>query len=794
MTPWLMALSLTALVGGTALAEAPAPLKAPPAAKEAPPAKPSVKKPHLTATLLTDRAAVAPGESFRVGVRYTMDKHWHIYWIEPGEAGIPTKLKFNLPKGWEVGELQWPTPTDFMTGSIAGIGYVDEVVLFATVKVPATATPGESARLGAKTSWLVCEDSCIRGRGTLSVDVAVKAAGADGEHKALFDKFEALVPTKAPEGLTVAPKLSVDGVTMGTVWEVAIPVSHAAGKALKPGAFYASGGESLQVMQVTQATQGPGVPDKGFLVRIAGKASQDPSHTGDLLTGILVAKVDGKDARVAVDVKIPRLAAGKEVTRSEDPIFTMKIARADKAGAAADGGATAATAAAKTLDNDEDADDEEGDAGQIGFLLALLFAFVGGVILNAMPCVLPVLSIKILSLVEQSSEEPKRIRNHSYAYLGGILVTFAVVAAIMLSLGRGLGALNQYAAFNAWLGAIMLLFALSLFGVFEIVAPGANTMNDAIRNRHGYSSSFTYGMFAVLLGTPCTAPFLAPAIGAAVGNLPPVQGFTVIMMVGVGLAFPFLIIGHMPSWSKWIPKPGAWMETFKKLMGFALVGTTLWMIWIVGHMVSLQALMYYLFFLGLIGFAGWVYGHWGNIMRAQGTRIFATVLALGMIIGGQATLMGLEKPQAKGPALTGDAALSAAVQEPIVKDGEIQWRDFIEVDVEALAKAGSTVFIDFTAEWCATCKVYEASVIDTDTIRDKMVANNVIPVKADWTNEHPKITEWLKRFNRAGVPMYLIIPANRPNEPIKLKDHLTTKRMLKGLKKAGPSQIQVTQR
>ena len=730
-------------------------------------------RPHLTATLVADVDAVKPGAVFRLGVHYKMDPKWHIYWIEPGEAGVPTKVNFDLPDGWDGGEIQWPAPTDFTTGDIKGVGYVDETVLFTSVRVPETARDGEVVRIAAKTSWLVCEDSCIRGRATLSLDLPVNALNTGGKHAALFKKHAALVPAKPPEGLVVSPMLSVDGVTPGTVWEMAVAVSDDKGRKLEPLAFYASGGAGLRVMQTTTATTGPGVPDKGFLVRVAGKASDDPSDKSAGLTGVLIAKLDGATHRVAVDLPVPRLAAGKSVTRSDNPIFTMRLAEG-----AAD------PAAGASLETDAGDGD---DAGLIGFWLALLFAFIGGVILNAMPCVLPVLSIKILSLVEQSTEEPRRIRKHSYAYLLGILVTFAAVAAIMLSLGRGLGALNQYVAFNAWLGAIMLLFALSLFGVFEIVAPGANSMNNAIRSRHGYSSSFTYGMFAVLLGTPCTAPFLAPAIGAAVGNLPPVEGFIVILMVGFGLAFPFLLIGHFPQWSRWIPKPGAWMETFKKLMAFALVGTTLWMVDVVSQQVSRQALVLYLIFLGVLAFAAWVYGHWGNIMRSPRTRLIGTVAALALAVGGQLNLMGLDPPKAKAPALSGDAALNAAVTSPIVDGDEIQWRDFLQVDVEELAKQGSTVFIDFTAAWCATCKVYEASVIDTDVVRGKMVENKVIPVKADWTTEHSKITAWLKRFNRAGVPMYLIIPANRPDQPIKLPDHLTTARMLKGLEKAGPS-------
>lgn len=742
----------------------------------------SVKRPHLTATLITDLAGARPGQTLRVGVHYKMDPHWHIYWLSPGEAGVPTKLSFDLPDGWDRSELRWPTPTNFSTGTIKGVGYVDEVVLFTDVRVPESALEGTTVRLAAKTAWLVCKDSCVRGRANLALDVMVRAEPSPSASKALFDKYAPQVPKAQPETVAIKTLLGVDGVTPGLVWQAAVAVTPAgSSKTVEPVSFFASGGEALDVKEITQTVKGAGVPKGGFLVRIAGKASDDKSLKQEAVTGVLVTKIDGKTHNIAVDFKVPRLADGAEAVPSSDPLFSMVLA-------VGDAGDKGAGAAGEVAAGDADGDSDE---APIGFMLALLFAFVGGVILNGMPCVLPVLSIKIMSLVEQSSEEPRQIRNHSWAYTAGILVTFGIVAAIMLSLGRGLGALNQYVAFNAWLGAIMLAFALSLFGVFEIVAPGANAMNNAVGNRHGYSSSFTYGMFAVLLGTPCTAPFLAPAIGAAVGTLAPVEGFIVILMAGVGLAFPFLLIGHFPAWSKWIPKPGAWMDTFKKLMGFALVATALWMIEIVSHQTSRGALIGYLVFLGIMSLAVWVYGHWGNIMRTNNVRMIATVVALAMIVAGQVQFMGLAPP---AEASTEVASAETAQADPIVKEGEIQWRDFVKVDVEELARQGSTVFIDFTAAWCATCKVYEANVIDTETIRNYLVDNRVIPVKADWTNEDPKITQWLKRFNRAGVPMFLIIPANRPDQPIKLKDHLTTERMLKGLRKAGPSTFQVSER
>jgi len=420
---------------------------------------------------------------------------------------------------------------------------------------------------------------------------------------------------------------------------------------------------------------------------------------------------------------------------------------------------------------------EAAAAEEPSLALMLLFAYVGGLILNIMPCVLPVLSIKALGLVQQADEGRKAVMLHGIAYTVGVLVSFGVMAALVIGLqasGKlvGWGFQLQSPLFVAILGALTFGFGLSLFGVFEVAMPGTSKLDQVAASKHGTSGSFVSGIFAVILATPCTAPFMAPALGFAMSQ-PAVVLVLFLEVIGLGLATPFLLLGIFPGWVGMVPKPGAWMETFKSVMGFLLVATTVWLVDILGHQVTMGAVIDYLIFLMVIALAAWIYGHWGAIIRPQRTRIGALVVALALVAGGGQTFLTLDK--------------RGAAVEAVAKPGTIQWKDFAKSDVLAMAREGRTVFIDFTAEWCVTCKAYEKTVIETDEIRAAFSKNCVETVKADYTNEDEEITKWLKRYNRPGVPMYLIIPAGKPDGVITLPDLLTKTSIIDGLKSSGPS-------
>ena len=420
--------------------------------------------------------------------------------------------------------------------------------------------------------------------------------------------------------------------------------------------------------------------------------------------------------------------------------------------------------------------------------MMLLFAYIGGLILNVMPCVLPVLSIKALGLVQQAEEDRKTIMLHGIAYALGVLVSFGVMAGLVIGLqasGKlvGWGFQLQTPLFVAILGGLTFGFGLSLFGVYEIAMPGASTLGAIEAKKQGASGSFVSGVFAVILATPCTAPFMAPALGFAMSQ-PPLVLALFLEVIGLGLATPFLLLGFFPAWVRLVPKPGPWMETFKKVMGFLLVGTTVWLIDILSHQVTRGAITDYLIFLTTLGIAAWVYGHWGGLLQEQRTRLIAFVAAIALVVGGGVTFLGLEK---RSRASKVAVAATPAPTAPGVPKA-IVWKDFATNDVLQMAREGKTVFIDFTAEWCVTCKAFERTVINTDEIKAAFAKNCVETVKADYTNEDEEITKWLKKYKRPGVPMYLIIPAGKPDGVITLPDLLTKSSILEGLKRSGGSE------
>lgn len=732
--------------------------------------KSQAKKKRVTATLVTDVDAVVPGATFRVGIHYKLDDHWHIYWHEPGDTGLPTEITFGAPDGWGLGELKWPTPRYFETKTgLKNYGYDDEVLLFTSVRVPDDALEGTSVTLTADSSWLVCKESCIPGSAEVELTLPVRSGEViPSRWLQKFDAATAALPV-APEGLKVEPVLSVDGVGPGDPFQLVAVVSDVEQQALTVKRVFPAPAEGLKVVSIETVREGDFVPPGGFLIRVEGETSKDETLKGDRLRGVVQLERAGTLLNVAFAAPVPRLAEGVAGKATAHPLFAGSMS----AGAAAAEDQPAVTAAPGSQPKKETQ----------SLALMLFFAFLGGIILNVMPCVLPVLSIKVLGLVQQANEDRKVIWNHGLAYSAGILMSFGVLAGILIGIKAGgelagWGFQFQSPAFVAVLGGIILAFGLSLFGVFEVSMPGASNLDSVAAKRHGYGGSFFNGVFATALATPCTAPFLAPALGYALSQ-PPLTLTVMLLMVGLGLAFPFLLLAAIPRWAKLLPKPGAWMHTFKQFMGFLLIGTLVWLLHILNQQVSAGAFATYLILLTVIAFACWIYGHWGNAIREARTRWIAAVVSIGMIAFTATNVLSFEPPPDDGAA--------------VVEDNGITWHNFKKVDVETLAAEGHTVFIDFTAAWCATCKVVEETVIDTDAVKKTFDDLDVVVVKADWTRKDEQITKWLKRFNRAGVPMYIVLPAGRPDAPILLPDLPSSEEMIAALRKAGPSKKQLTQ-
>ncbi|MBS1953587.1 MAG: thioredoxin family protein [Cyanobacteria bacterium SZAS-4] len=425
----------------------------------------------------------------------------------------------------------------------------------------------------------------------------------------------------------------------------------------------------------------------------------------------------------------------------------------------------------------------EGSAEKPQSLLAYLaLAFVGGMILNVMPCVLPVIAIKVLSFFEQARDEPARVRLMGLTFTAGIISSFMVLAGVVIALqatGRsvGWGFQFQYPGFLIAMSALVLLFAMSLFGLFYVSVPGGSKV-DELANKEGYSGTFFKGVLATILSTPCTAPFLGTALGFAFAQ----PWWTVALIfftIGLGMSLPYLLLTAKPEWMKFMPKPGVWMEKFKESLGFVLLATVAWLLGVLGSELGIEGIIGTTYFLIALAFAAWIVGRFTDLTTEQGRKI--TIYAISIAIVATAFYFFVYP-------LPG-ISLKAQPLEKANVDAPIKWQPF---SVEALDKelsAHKTVLLDFTADWCLTCKFNEKTVLNSAPVVEKIKALNVVPMQADWTVQDPKITELLNKFNRSGVPLYVIFPADKPNNPIVLPEVINQQMVLDKLDQAGKSSL-----
>ncbi len=410
-------------------------------------------------------------------------------------------------------------------------------------------------------------------------------------------------------------------------------------------------------------------------------------------------------------------------------------------------------------------------------LAALLAGLLGGLILNLMPCVLPVISLKIFGFVQQAGQSRRRIALHGFAFAAGVFVWFLGLGFLVIAL-KSSGAQATWAAQfqNPWFilgtATIVFIFALNLFGVFELTLPGraTNALGEA-GGREGLGGSFFQGMFATLLATPCTGPFLGTTLYFAFVQPAPIT-LLIFGSIAAGMALPYLLLSLQPGWVRFLPKPGVWMERLKQFMGFPLLATLLWLLYIIGGQRGATAIIWVAAFLLLLGIALWLYGLAASPTVKPVKRVLGQLLAAGLVIfGAQFFLLDLfAHEQAPG-----------AVP---IKSGGIEWIPYSEAEVKKLRAEGKPVFVDFTADWCLSCKFNERTAIDTAAVRAKFSELGIVPVKADWTNANPEITAALQRFGRVGVPFYVLYPAGKSDAPITLPELLTESLVLDALSKA----------
>lgn len=686
---------------------------------------------HVKASLITPTKTVIPGSTWTVGLRLQHDPHWHTYWVNPGDTGYVTSIDWSgLPAGFVVGEPLWPAPIKFEVGGIVGYGYEGTVVLLFPVKVPETAKPGETVKLEGVAQWLECEESCIPGEAPVSITATVGTAEEPTEDAALIRRFEARVPQ---------PIATQAGVTVN--------VLHTTAPKKKGDAFAVNVEITGGGVDPTRASQVDFYPLPSEAARLDGEPAtfRLDAGFGITLKGALAAEVSGPTAEVAGVLKY--FISGQAEPQHHELRVNVLSGTAPIKGAPA--------APPFTLR---------------GLLAAVLFALIGGLILNIMPCVLPVISLKVFSLVKQSRESRARLLLLGAVYSLGVLVSFWILAGVMIAIkARGddatWGALFQYPVFVILMTAVVYALGLSMFGVYEISAPSGKTVQElaGLQEKEGPVGAFFMGVLATVLATPCSAPFLGAAIAFAIPQPSPVI-LAIFTAVGAGLALPFLVLSAFPAWTRFIPKPGLWMMRFKEVMGFLLMATAIWLLYVVGKLLGVEGVAWTLSFLLAVGLGCWMIGSFIDYTSSRARRV--TVWALALLV-----------------ATAGYGYFVHLYLHPREHDNAIQWIAYSPEKLAELRADKKLVFVDATAEWCLTCKANEKLVIETDAVRAKFAELGVVALRADFTRKDAIVAELLSQFNRRGVPLYVIYPNNgRP--PIALPEAITPGMVIETLEQA----------
>ncbi len=659
--------------------------------------------------LLAEPAAIVPGEPFTVGIKLSMKQHWHTYWRNPGDSGEPTQVTWKLPQGFVAGDLQWPAPSLIRVGPAAGFGYEGEAMLLARVTPPRDLTSGTSVNLAADVGYVVCEKICIPGEASVSLSLPVSASGAPSQANAVFDAARGKLPLPSPWRATFGAD------------EKAITLSLRAqdlrGDAIRSANFFPYDNTLIDnaARQVLQTD--------GQTTRISIERSQIAKLIPPRVDGVLVLEED-------IGGKIASHAFAIEATPSA-------------ASTAGEGGMT--------------------------LLYAVMSALIAGVILNFMPCVFPVLSIKILHLTEQRGETPRRVRLHGIAYALGILACFTALAGVLHVLRAGGAEIGwgfqlQSPLMVATLAFILFALALSLSGILTIGTSLTRVGDSRLLQQGGLSGSFFAGVLATVVATPCTAPFMGASIGFALVQ-PFVVGLAVFLALGLGLALPFLILAFVPSLQRLLPRPGRWMETLKQFLAFPLYATVAWLIWVLSFQVGPSGLLAAMAALVLIAFGAWALGlsqGQGNfsrgVLQGMAAASVAGVVALAVVID-------LNRPTESNA----QAASSKAGSEA-----------FSQQKLDTLLASGKPVFVNMTAAWCITCLVNERTALSTGAVREIFAGKGIAYLKGDWTNRNPEITRLLEKFGRSGVPLYVLYRSGR--DPLVLPQILTQSLVLDALK------------
>ena len=663
------------------------------------------------ASLVSDANAIVPGKAFTVGLLLRMVPNWHTYWKFPGDAGVPTEIKWNLPAGWKVAEIQWPIPLILKEpGDIQIYGYHDEVLLLQELTPPPSLTES-TIKLSADANWLVCEKICIPGSAKLQIELPVATQNAPANDE-LFARYRRALPQSWPGGKVASASWKRNGAELQLTVESAALANY-------PVAEFFPLPEGNLVVGHPKTERGAG----GRIYFSVSIETNDPKIAS--LNGLVVFGQDENGASRNA-WSLDRNAAAPASTMADLAKF-------------------------------------------------LLFGFLGGFILNLMPCVLPVISLKIFGFIQHAGQDRRRILRSGLAFIAGIFAWFiglALLLIILKSAGREITWAFQFTNpyFVLFMSAVVLVFALNLFGVYEISLPqSANRGLLAWTAREGEAGSFFQGVFATVLATPCTAPFLGTALGFAFTQ----SGWMIFVMflaIAAGMSLPYLLLSAQPAWLRLLPKPGDWMLRVKQFMGFLLLATLLFLLWVLGAECGAEAVIWTACFLLALSVACWMKGAFLLPTASFAARAFVLVIMLVLVLASGFYFIG--------------AKFNATTLVTGASQTQGDWRAFTPERLQTELDQGHTVFVDFTAAWCLTCKFNEAAVLESSAVRDAFQRRGIVKFKADWTNADPAITKILKQFGRPGVPMYVLYPAGK--SPILFPELLTQSLILDKLETISP--------
>lgn len=652
-----------------------------------------VEAPHVRAELLAEDTALRPGDRQWLAVRLSPERGWHVYWQNPGDSGLATRIQWTLPDGFSAGPIAWPYPHAESLGDLTNYGYSDPTLHLVPLTVPSGISGPQ--RLAAHVKWLVCADVCIPGEARLALTLAVDPAAApDERHQSAFASARAQLPKPWPGA---APQYAIEDGALRLQLPEAMPagarlaffplandlVNHAAPQR------WARDAEGLRMSQALSSY---------FVEAIAP------------VEGVLVVEGSGPPQAFALSAQPGAVAPVPDdaVTRPADAADTLGLAP------------------------------------------VLLFAFLGGLILNLMPCVFPVLSLKAMAILRGRDQGAGHRRAHALVYTAGVVASCVAVAAVLLSLRAGGEAIGwgfqlQSPLFVGLLTYLLFALGLSMIGALHL-GGGWMGVGQSLTQSSGLSGSFFTGVLAVVVASPCTAPFMGTALGFALVQ-PPLTGLAVFVALGLGLASPFLLLGWVPGAARLLPRPGAWMDSFKQLMAFPMFLTAVWLLWVAGRQTGPSGMAVLLIGITLIALAVWLWRPTGAVRRTL--AVVAVMAALALLAM---------------PALTPNLDRAAAAQQPGIEA-------YSDARFEALRAEGRTVFVDFTADWCITCKVNERVAIKVAKTQAAFAEHEVVMLVGDWTNADPAITAVLERYGRSGVPLYLV--SRQGGTPVVLPQILT---------------------